>query len=95
MRWSLVRERAGDAKIMPKKKNTGKNCPLQTGRIRKNSAKGKKFPRSPLLDDVNYELQSHDSWNVLSRCRIKLRDFSQIIYQIVPYARDPLPVKFF
>ena len=95
MRWSLVRERAGDAKIMQKKKTQVKIVPFKLDELEKNSAKGKKFPRSPLLDDVNYELQSHDSWNVLSRCRIKLRDFSQIIYQIVPYARDPLPVKFF
>ena len=29
-----------------------------------NSAKGKKFPQSPLPDDANYELQSHDSRNV-------------------------------
>ena len=66
--------------------------PFKLDELETNSAKGKKFPQSPLPDDANYDLQS--SWNVLSRCRIKLRDFSQIIYQIVPYARDPLPVKF-
>ena len=32
------------------------------------------------LDDTNYDLESNDSINILSRCRIKLRDFfSQII----------------
>lgn len=69
--------------------------PFKLDDLETNSAKGKKFPQTPLPDDANYELQSHDSWNVQSRCRIKLRDFSQIIYQIVPYARDPLPVNFF
>ena len=29
----------------------------------------------PLLDDANYDLESNDSRKVLSRCRIKLRDF--------------------
>ena len=27
------------------------------------------------LDDTNYDLESNDSRNVLSRCRLKLRDF--------------------
>ena len=44
--------------------------------------------RSPLLEDPNYDLKSNDSRNVLSWRRLNLRDFPQIMYEIVPYAQD-------
>ena len=43
---------------------------------------------------ANYDFESNYS-NVLSQCRLKLRDFFTNYDQIVPYARDFLPIKFF
>ena len=47
------------------------------------------------LDDENYDLESNDSRNVLSRCRLTLLDLPQIICQIVPYVQDFVPFKVF
>ena len=46
------------------------------------------------LDGENYDLESNDSRNVLSRCRLQLLDFSHTIYKIVPYVKDFVPFKF-
>ena len=46
------------------------------------------------LDGENYDLESNDSRNVLSRCRLKLLDFSHTMYKIVPYVKDFVPFKF-
>ena len=43
-----------------------------------------KRARSRFLKDTNYDPESNDARNILSRCRLKLRDFLQIIYQMVP-----------
>ena len=44
-----------------------------------------KRARSQFLKDTNYDPESNDARNtVLSHCRLKLRDFLQIIYQMVP-----------
>ena len=46
------------------------------------------------LDGENYDLESNDLRNVLSRCRLKLLDFSHTMYKIVPYVKDFVPFKF-
>ena len=46
------------------------------------------------LDSENYDLESNDSRNVLSRCRLKLLDFSHTMYKIVSYVKDFVPFKF-
>ena len=43
-----------------------------------------KRARSRFLKDTNYDPESNDARNILSRCRLKLPDFLQIIYQMVP-----------
>ena len=51
--------------------------------------------QSPLLDDANHDLENNEWRNVLSGRRLKLCDFTQIIYQIVPYASDVVPINVF
>ena len=71
-----------------------KNYPL--GEIKKNLGREKKIKLKACSKLVtNCELERNDSRNVLCRCRLTLCDFPAIIYQIVPYARDSLPIKFF
>ena len=40
------------------------------------------------LDDTNYDLESNDSRNVLSRCRLKLRDFFGKLYNKLFHTLD-------
>ena len=40
------------------------------------------------LDDTNYDLESNDSRNVLSRCRLKLRDFFRKLYKKLFHTLD-------
>ena len=53
----------------------------------------KKKKITACMRSVTY-LERGDSGNLLSRFRLNLHDFSQIIYQIVPYARNSLSIKF-
>ena len=55
-------------------------------------AKGKKDMAKSVqkarLDDTNYDLESNDSRNVLSRCRLKLRDFFRKLYKKLFHTLD-------
>ena len=55
-------------------------------------AKGKKDMAKSVqkarLDDTNYDLESNDSRNVLSRCRLKLRDFFGKLYKKLFHTLD-------
>ena len=56
-----------------------KIIPSKFTKFKANSLKEKKDMAKSVqkarLDDTNYDLESNDSRNVLSRCRLKLRDF--------------------
>ena len=69
---------------------------IPLGKFKKNLGREKKIKLKACSKLVtNCELERNDSRNVLCRCRLTLCDFPAIIYQIVPYARDSLPIKFF
>ena len=62
-----------------------KIIPSKFTKFKANSLKEKKDMAKSVqkarLDDTNYDLESNDSRNVLSRCRLKLRDFFGKLYK--------------
>ena len=69
-----------------------KIIPSKFTKFKANSLKEKKDMAKSVqkarLDDTNYDLESNDSRNVLSRCRLKLRDFFRKLYNKLFHTLD-------
>ena len=77
--WSLALERARWAIFLLH--NFGEQIiPSKLEKLKKNIEGKKRYiekrVRSMLLEDANYDFESNDSRNVLSRCCLKVQDFS-------------------
>ena len=69
-----------------------KIIPFKFTKFKANSLKEKKDMAKSVqkarLDDTNYDLESNDSINILSRCRLKLRDFFRKLYKKLFHTLD-------